>query len=150
MGSVEASARENSQVYRVLPADGVAVVNADDACGAVFVEAAGARRVLEFGLSHKAAVSGGYALRPLTGDIVVRTRGGEARARPAIAGGHNVHNALAAAACAHAAGIPVATIGRGLEAFRPCVGRMQTKRTPGGATLLDARYNAKPESASAA
>jgi UDP-N-acetylmuramoyl-tripeptide--D-alanyl-D-alanine ligase len=150
MGSVEASARENSQVYRVLPADGVAVVNADDARRAIFVEAAGARRVVDFGLDRQAAVTGGYALKQLSSEIVVRTPAGEARATLAIAGAHNAHNALAAAACAHAAGIPAATIGKGLEAFQPCAGRMQARRTPGGATLIDDSYNANPDSVRAA
>ena len=150
MGSVEASAEENSQVYRALPADGIAVVNADDACRGIFAAAAGARRVVEFGLARRAAVSGGYALRGLASEIVVRAPDGEARAQLAIAGAHNVHNALAAAACAHAAGIPVATIGRGLAAFRPYAGRMQAKRTQGGATLIDDSYNANPDSVRAA
>jgi UDP-N-acetylmuramoyl-tripeptide--D-alanyl-D-alanine ligase len=150
MGSVEASAQENSQVFRALLAAGIAVVNADDACRAIFVAAAAARRVVEFGLARRAAVTGGYALKPLASEIVVRTPEGEARATLAIAGMHNVHNALAAAACAHAAGIPVATIGRGLEAFRPYAGRMQAKRTPSGATLIDDSYNANPDSVRAA
>jgi UDP-N-acetylmuramyl pentapeptide synthase len=68
----------------------------------------------------------------------------------AIAGTHSVCNALAAAACAHAAGIPVATIGKGLAAFRPYAGRMQAKRTQGGATLIDDSYNANPDSVRAA
>ncbi len=150
MGSVEASAAENAHVYRALPAAGVAVLNADDACHRIFLEAAGARRVVEFGLARRAAVSGGFALKPLASEIVVRTPEGEARATLAIAGAHNVHNALAAAACAHAAGIPVATIGNGLGAFRPYAGRMQAKRTPGGATLIDDSYNANPDSVRAA
>ena len=150
MGSVEASAAENAQVYRVLPATGVAVVNADDACRAIFLEAAGARRRVEFGLARNAAVSGGYALRPLASEIVLRTPDGEARAQLAIAGVHNVHNALAAAACAHAAGVPVAAIGKGLGAFRPYAGRMQARRTTGGATLIDDSYNANPDSVRAA
>jgi UDP-N-acetylmuramoyl-tripeptide--D-alanyl-D-alanine ligase len=150
MGSVEASARENAQVYRVLPADGVAVVNADDACRAIFGEAAGVRRVVEFGLGRRAAVTGGYALKRLSSEIVVRTPAGEACATLAIAGAHNAHNALAAAACAHAAGIPVATIGKGLAAFRPYAGRMQEKRTRGGSTLIDDSYNANPDSVRAA
>jgi UDP-N-acetylmuramoyl-tripeptide--D-alanyl-D-alanine ligase len=150
MGSVEASAEENAQVYRALPVAGVAVVNADDACRALFLEAAGARPRVEFGLARHAAVGGGYALRPLASEIVLRTPDGEARAQLAIAGVHNVHNALAAAACAHAAGVPVATIGKGLEAFRPHAGRMQAKRTTGGATLIDDSYNANPDSVRAA
>ncbi len=150
MGSVEASARENSQVYRVLPADGVAVVNADDACRAIFVEAAGARRVVEFGLGRQAAVTGGYALKQLASEIVLRTPAGEARATLAIAGAHNAHNALAAAACAHAAGIPLEAIGAGLNAFRPHAGRMQVKRARSGATIVDDSYNANPDSVRAA
>jgi UDP-N-acetylmuramoyl-tripeptide--D-alanyl-D-alanine ligase len=150
MGSVEASAQENSQVLRDLPAAGIAVVNADDACRAIFHQAAGRRRVVEFGLDRPAAVSGGYALKPLASDIVVRTPEGEARALLAIPGMHNVRNALAAAACAHAAGIPVAAIGKGLAAFRPYAGRMQVKRAHGGATVLDDSYNANPDSVRAA
>jgi len=150
MGSVEASAAENSQVYRVLPAAGVALVNADDACHGIFVEAAGSRRVLEFGLERKAAITGGYSLKPLSSDIVVRTPAGEARATLAIPGLHNVRNAVAAAACAHAAGVAPETIGRGLAAFRPYAGRMETKRTRAGATLLDDSYNANPDSVRAA
>lgn len=150
LGSVEASAQENSQVFRALPAAGVAVVNADDACRAIFLEAAGRRRVVEFGLDRPATVTGGYALKPLASDIVVRTPEGETRALLAIPGMHNVRNAMAAAACAHAAGIPAATIGRGLAAFRPYAGRMQVKRARGGTTVLDDSYNANPDSVRAA
>jgi UDP-N-acetylmuramoyl-tripeptide--D-alanyl-D-alanine ligase len=144
MKSVEASAEENASVLRALPADGIAVVNADDACAPIFRRAAGARRIVDFGLEREAAVSGGHALRGLTSEITVRTPAGEARATLAIPGLHNVRNALAAAACAHAA------IGRGLEAFRPYTGRLQLKRTRAGATLIDDSYNANPDSVRAA
>ena len=150
MGSVEASAHENAQVFRVLPQAGIAVVNADDARCPIFLEAAGSRGVVEFALERNTAVTGGYALRPLASEIVVRTPAGEARAMLAIPGMHNVRNALAAAACAHAAGIPVEAIGRGLDAFRPQAGRMQEKRTRNGATLIDDSYNANPDSVRAA
>jgi len=150
MGSVEASAAENAQVLRALPAAGIAVVNADDPCCPIFLEAAGTRPVVAFGLQRTAAVSGGYALKPLASEIVVHTPAGEARATLAIPGMHNVRNALAAAACAHAAGIPVESIGKGLAAFRPYAGRLQVKRARGGATLLDDSYNANPDSVRAA
>lgn len=150
MKSVEASAAENSNVLRALPALGVAVVNADDACYPIFLGAAGRRQVVDFGLERKAMVTGGYTLKQLSSEIVLRTPKGEARASLAIPGVQNVRNALAAAACAHAAGIPAATIGRGLEAFRPYAGRLQVKRTRGGATLIDDSYNANPDSVRAA
>jgi len=150
MKSVEASAEENANALRALPETGVAVVNADDACRAIFLAAAGARRVVEFGLARQASVGGGYALKPLSSEIALRTPVGETRATLAIPGLHNVLNALAAAACAHAAGVPLETIGRGLSAFRPYAGRLQVKRTASGATLLDDSYNANPDSVRAA
>jgi UDP-N-acetylmuramoyl-tripeptide--D-alanyl-D-alanine ligase len=150
MKSVEASAQENANVFRALPPAGIAVVNADDGCYPIFLGAAGSRQVVDFGLERKAMVAGGYSLKPLTSEVVVNTPKGEARATLAIPGLHNVRNALAAAACAHAAGVPVEAIGRGLEAFRPYSGRLQVKRTSGGATLIDDSYNANPDSVRAA
>jgi len=150
MKSVAASAEENAGAYRALPELGIAVVNADDACYPIFLGAAGSRDVVEFGLERKAMVTGGYALKALSSDIVVRTPAGETRATLAIPGLHNVRNALAAAACAHAAGIPLEAIGRGLAAFRPYAGRMQARRTRAGATLIDDSYNANPDSVRAA
>jgi UDP-N-acetylmuramoyl-tripeptide--D-alanyl-D-alanine ligase len=68
----------------------------------------------------------------------------------AAAGTHNVRNALAACACALAAGIPVDAIVRGLEAFAPVSGRLQRKRAANGATIIDDTYNANPDSVRAA
>jgi UDP-N-acetylmuramoyl-tripeptide--D-alanyl-D-alanine ligase len=150
MHSVDEVADENAGVYRALPADGIAVVNADDEHAGVFRAAAGARRAVDFGLQAGAAVSGGYALKQLASEIVVRTPAGEVGATLSIPGLHNVRNALAAAACAHAAGIPLEAIGAGLAAFRPYVGRLQAKRTAAGTTVIDDSYNANPDSVRAA
>jgi len=150
MKSVEASAEENAEVLRALPPRGVAVVNADDACAGIFRVAAGARPVVDFALERKATVTCGYALKPLSSEIVLRTPADSARVALAIPGLHNVRNALAAAASAHAAGVPVEAIGRGLAAFRPYAGRLQVRRARSGATVLDDSYNANPDSVRAA
>jgi len=150
MKDVAASAQENAEVLRALPAGGTAVINADDEHAAIFRAAAGARHTVSFGLGPEAEVSGGYALRPLSSELVVRTPQGEARATLAVPGLHNVRNAVAAAACAHAAGVPVDAIARGLAAFRPYAGRSQAKRARGGATVIDDSYNANPDSVRAA
>jgi len=149
MQSVEAVAQENASVFEALPADGAAVLNADDPMAGVFRRKAGARRRFEFGL-QAGEVTGRYELKALQSDIVLRTPAGEARATLAIPGLHNVRNALAAAACAHAAGIPAQAIGDGLTAFRPYTGRLQVKTTAAGATLIDDSYNANPDSVRAA
>ncbi|MGH8705417.1 MAG: UDP-N-acetylmuramoyl-tripeptide--D-alanyl-D-alanine ligase, partial [Burkholderiales bacterium] len=148
--TVEAAAAENASVFEALPHDGVAVLNADDAHAALFRRAAGARRTVEFGIASGAAVTGGYALKPLSSEMRIATPAGEATATLAIPGLHNVRNALAAAACAHAAGIPPPAIGAGLSAFRPYAGRLQVRRLGSGATLIDDSYHANPDSVRAA
>jgi UDP-N-acetylmuramoyl-tripeptide--D-alanyl-D-alanine ligase len=149
MHSVEAVAEENASVFDALPPAGTAVLPAEDAMAGVMRRRAGARPRLEFGLAA-GDVTGGYELKTLQSEIVVRLPGAEARATLAIPGLHNVRNALAAAACAHAAGVPAAAIGAGLSAFRPYSGRLQVKRAASGATVLDDSYNANPDSVRAA
>jgi UDP-N-acetylmuramoyl-tripeptide--D-alanyl-D-alanine ligase len=150
MNSVEEVAAENAAVYEALPADGVAVVNADDAHADFFRSSAGERRIVDFGLEKAAVVTCRYALQPLASEIWIRTPAGDTQATLAIPGLHNVRNALAAAACAFAAGLPASAIGEGLTAFRPYSGRLQVKRAAGGATVIDDSYNANPDSVRAA
>ena len=149
MRSVEEVAAENASVYDALPADGVAVINADDSHAPFFRGRAGKRRTVEFGL-EQGAVSGRYKLERLMSELRLRTPAGEAHATLAIPGIHNVRNALAAAACAHAVGIKASTIAEGLTAFRPYTGRLQVKRAASGATVIDDSYNANPDSVRAA
>ena len=149
MGSVDEVAAENASVYDALPVDGVAVVNADDAHADFFRGRAGKRRLVDFGLA-KTAVSGDYTLKDVSSELKLRTPDGEAVAKLAIPGLHNVRNAFAAAACAHAAGINVQSIAAGLSAFRPYTGRLQVKQAKDGATVIDDSYNANPDSVRAA
>lgn len=149
MQSVEAVAEENASVFDALPADGVAVLYGEDANAAIFRRKAGKRRRVEFGLAA-GDVTGRARVGPLHSEIILRTPEGEASATLAIPGAHNVKNALAAAACAHAVGIAPGAIAAGLSSFRPYSGRLQVKRTLAGATLIDDSYNANPDSVRAA
>src|SRR3954462_8571939 len=54
MQSVQDVAAENASVYEALPADGTAVVNADDDHAGYFRGRAGSRRIVDFGLEHAA------------------------------------------------------------------------------------------------
>jgi UDP-N-acetylmuramoyl-tripeptide--D-alanyl-D-alanine ligase len=150
LNSVEEVAAENASLYEALAADGIAIINADDAQAAFFRSRAGKRRTVEFGLDPGAAVSARYQLERLSSAIRLRTPAGQADATLAIPGIHNVRNALAAAACAHAVGITASTIAQGLTAFRPYTGRLQVKQATGGATVIDDSYNANPDSVRAA
>ena len=66
-----------------------------------------------------------------------------------LAGEHNVNNALAAAACAHALNIDVSDIVIGLENARPAKGRLNSQLL-GMHRLIDDTYNANPHSVRAA
>ena len=68
----------------------------------------------------------------------------------ALAGRHNVYNALAAAAAAMAAGATLAEVASGLGAVRAVPGRLQFRPLAAGAWLIDDTYNANPSSARAA
>ncbi|MBM3353871.1 MAG: UDP-N-acetylmuramoyl-tripeptide--D-alanyl-D-alanine ligase [Betaproteobacteria bacterium] len=150
MKTVAAAAEENASVFASLPSEGVAVINGDDEQAHIFRRARGARRTVEFKLEGKAEVTATHALGPLSSAVLIHTPSGDARARIAIPGLHNVRNALAAAACGFAAGASPAAIGEGLQAFRPYSGRHQVKVLESGATLIDDSYNANPDSVRAA
>lgn len=158
MASVEAVAVENASVFAVLPDDGTAVFPYGDTFTSLWTDMArdgGSRRCMTFGESEDADISlesaewaqGAWAVR-------IRTPLGVFATRLHIAGRHNVVNALAATACALAAGVAVETIAAGLDAFEPVKGRSRAGQLvlAGGhaLTLVDDSYNANPDSVIAA
>jgi len=153
MASVEAVARENGSVISALGASGVAVFPADEEHAPIWHQLAGTRPMLTFALTGPADVT---CHAEWAGDhwaVLLQTPAGATTVQLQVAGWHNVKNALAAAACALAAGCPLDAIRRGLEAFAPVKGRSQVKRltrASGDATLIDDTYNANPDSVRAA
>jgi UDP-N-acetylmuramoyl-tripeptide--D-alanyl-D-alanine ligase len=165
MDGVAATAHENGAAIAALPADGIAVFPADDACAPIWRALAGQRRVIDFALSAKAdatagddvAVSAQTDADPCGFDLTLRGLAAQEsgsttviRIELAIAGQHNVRNALAAAACCRAIGIAPAAIVAGLAAFRPVAGRLVRQVRADGAVVIDDSYNANPDSVRAA
>jgi UDP-N-acetylmuramoyl-tripeptide--D-alanyl-D-alanine ligase len=150
LGSVEAVARAKGEIVEGLKPEGTAVINADDRHAGLWRELAGGRRVVDFGIERRAAVSATYQLRWLESEIVLKTPQGEARAVLKAPGLHNVRNALAASAAAVALKVPAPAIAKGLARFSGTKGRLQKKAGAHGATLIDDTYNANPDSARAA
>ncbi len=151
MRSTAEVAAEHAALVRALPADGVAVLNADDVHVAVWRKAArGHGRVVEFALDHDAGVHGRFVPAAGAGMLTVATLAGEATIRLAVPGRHNAANALAATAAAMAVGAPLAAVVRGLEAFRPVAGRLVARQTEHGVVVIDDTYNANPDSVRAA
>ncbi|HNW63552.1 MAG TPA: UDP-N-acetylmuramoyl-tripeptide--D-alanyl-D-alanine ligase [Piscinibacter sp.] len=153
MASVEAVARENGSVISALPADGTAVFPADDPLAPIWRGLAGARRVTSFATDAAADVTAEARWSVDHWDMTLITPAGRAALALRVAGMHNVRNALAATACALAAGCPLEAVVRGLQAFEPVKGRSQLKRLVRGGieiTLVDDSYNANPDSVRAA
>ncbi len=153
MASVEAVARENGSVIEALGPTGVAVFPADDAHAPLWHALAGQRPTLTFALQGPADVNCHAEWNADHWALMLHTPAGTSTLRLNVAGWHNVKNALAAAACALAAGCPLEAIARGLENFAPVKGRSQVKAYLRGGlkvTLIDDTYNANPDSVRAA
>ena len=155
MATVEAVARENASVFGALDRHGTAVFPAGDDYTALWTELAGARACLTFGDADRGADLFLAGSEWLEGRWTVRamTPAGPLDFLLHIAGRHNVRNALAAAACALAAGVPLPAIQAGLEAFEPVKGRSRALAVQVGGravTLVDDTYNANPDSVRAA
>jgi UDP-N-acetylmuramoyl-tripeptide--D-alanyl-D-alanine ligase len=151
MGTIEMVAETKGALYRALPADGVAVINADDAFASFFSGLAGGRKVLRFGLDHKADVGADILEQRVDGSrFVLSTPHGDAEVSLPLPGRHNIANALAASAIALALDVPLDTIVAGLEYASAVEGRLKRIAMPDGWTLIDDSYNANPSSMHAA
>lgn len=153
-GSLEGVAQAEGEMVAGLEPSGTAIINADDAYAPLWCELTRAR-VVTFGLAADAGVRA-LALRLDVGAEGFMTRFdlqcalGTVPVALALAGRHNVYNALAAAAAAMAAGASLAQVSAGLGAVRSVAGRLQFRALLGGAWLIDDTYNANPSSAHAA
>ena len=149
-GSLEGVARAEGEMVAGLAPTATAVINADDAFAALWRKSTPAR-VVTFGVEHPADFSA-TQVRASVGPNGFRTSftlvspAGRAEVELQIGGGHNVLNALAAAAAAVSAGASLDQVVAGLSQVRAVPGRLQFKMTVGGAWLIDDSYNANPSS----
>ena len=151
-GSMEGSAQAKAELLDMLPADGTAILNADDHYFG-YLAARAQCRVLSFGFSEMADVR--------ASDVTSDVRQGTAfrlhlpgKSRPTairikVHGTHNVTNALAAAAVGAALALSGSMIAQGLGRFRPAAMRSQVV-THHGVHIINDCYNANPASMRAA
>lgn len=153
MATVEAVAQENGSVFGALPQDGTAVFPAGDEFSPLWTRLAGGRKCVTFGDAGADVFLAGSAWQRGHWQVRAQAPAGAMAFRLHIAGRHNVRNALAAAACALSAGVPLEAVVRGLESFEPVKGRSRALGVQLGArtlTLVDDTYNANPDSVRAA
>jgi UDP-N-acetylmuramoyl-tripeptide--D-alanyl-D-alanine ligase len=142
---VEALARAKAELVEALPADGLAVLNADDAR---FDLLRGLSRAPVVGFGLEAGDLRGEGYRPLPDGGAAFTVGGTP-VRLRLAGRHQVRNAVAALAAGRFAGVSVAE-GAAALAGVEVDQRLQELLSPAGYTVVDDAYNASPESMLAA
>ncbi|MEV0437447.1 UDP-N-acetylmuramoyl-tripeptide--D-alanyl-D-alanine ligase [Streptomyces spectabilis] len=151
-GGREQIAEAKGELVESLPADGTAILNADDP----LVRAMASRtraRVLFFGEAADADVRAENVRLTENGQpaFTLHTPSGCSDVRLRLYGEHHVSNALAAAAVAHDLGMPVDEIALALsEAGTLSRWRMEVTERPDGVTVVNDAYNANPESMRAA
>jgi len=148
-GSIEGVARAKAEIFSGLDPAGTAILNADDNYFNFWMDTTSQFRQLSFGIKNKADVTATdirFDSASAKTTFLMHTPGSSVAISLALVGEHNVMNALAAATCCLAVGIPVSHIKTGLEQVVTVSGRMQLKLTPEGARIFDDTYNANPVS----
>ena len=151
-GSREAIAQAKGELVEALPADGVAVLNADDRL-VMGMRSRTAARVVTFGEHADADV---HAVDLDTDELgrprfTLVARGEQVPVRLRLVGAHHASNALAAAAVALECGMPLREIAAALDTATPASRwRMEVTERPDGVVVINDAYNANPESMRAA
>ncbi|MNF31338.1 UDP-N-acetylmuramoyl-tripeptide--D-alanyl-D-alanine ligase [compost metagenome] len=152
-GGPEKIVEAKGEILEGLGAGGVAVLNRDDPAFALWQRRAGDKRILSFALRNPAA---DFQASDLDRDargcpaFTLHCAEGLARIQLNLLGEHNVANALAASAAAHALNVPLVDIKNGLENLQPVKGRAVAQLASNGVRVIDDSYNANPASMCAA
>ena len=150
-GSIEGVARAKGEILQNAQRPQVAVLNADDQYFDYWSTLVSDVRLLSFGFNKDADLRASDIAPRATGtDFTLHIGCDRTAVSLPLAGVHNVRNACAAAAVAHALGIARDEIRAGLESVSPVGGRLEPLRAVHGATLFDDSYNANPLSVVAA
>jgi len=150
-GGIDGVARAKAELVAALPADGTAVLNADDDRVAAMAAMTAATTVT-FGSAAGVDVATELVrldpdLRPL---VRFDTPWGRFEALVAARGAHQVVNAGAAVAVAGVLGVAAADMAKGLESAEVSAMRMDLRTGRRGLRVLDDSYNANPASVEAA
>lgn len=152
-GGPEKIVEAKGEILEGLKADGIAVLNLDDKAFPIWRTRAAGRKIFSFALlDTRADFHAEQLLRDPRGCPRFTLHGpqGSASVQLNLLGTHNVANALAAAAAAHALGVSLPGIVAGLQAVQPVKGRTVAQLATNGMRVIDDTYNANPTSMCAA
>ena len=152
---LEGVAQAKAEIIVTLKKSGIAILNRDDVYFDYWKSVAADRKILTFGFNEAADITAqdirtqmdakGFVTR-----FRLRTPQADATCEIALAGKHNVLNALAATAAALALNIDLAQVIQGLAIVKPVTGRLQLLQGLMGNRIIDDTYNANPNSLQAA
>ncbi len=152
LGDIEGVARAKGELFRGCGKDTLLVVNSDDSRVAAIAQECEQKKIL-YGMDprqHPFSLDVWSSAEETTDreEIVftLHIREDEARVVLQVPGVHNIANGIAAAAIAHAAGIGLPLIAKGLSAFVPADRRMHILDGPAGSRIINDTYNANPAS----
>jgi UDP-N-acetylmuramoyl-tripeptide--D-alanyl-D-alanine ligase len=147
-GSIENVALGKKEIFDGLAANGVAIINLDNAYTANWLaDTAAYFSVLTYSIEKKADVFAAAIKQTASGMEFTLCYGGEVcLVSLAFLGRHNVANAVAAAACCLALGKSLPEVASGLQRAKPYKGRLQRKKGLNGCLIVDDSYNANPAS----
>jgi len=147
LGTIETVAAMKAELIEGLKPEGVAVLNADDEL-VMKMKSKTNRPVLTFGVQNAADVTAKEIDTSRFGSIrfQLRTPLGQAAAELPMTGGHNLMNALAAAAVATALKVKPELIAAALKTAKPPKMRGEVLDFAGGFTVVDDSYNSNPRS----
>ncbi len=151
-GSADGIAVAKGELVEALPAEGTAVLNADDP-RVIGMAPRTRARVVTTGRSPDADVRAEDVVLDEAGraGFTLVTGGVRAAVRLQVVGAHQVANALSAAGAALAAGMAPEDVAAALSAAVPrSRWRMEVTRRDDGVTVVNDAYNANPESMRAA
>ena len=151
-GSAENIQQAKGEIYAGLKSNGVAVVNLDCVGAATYISKLEDRKYISFSVDDVEAdiYASDIVLDAFSSRFTLHMSGDSQSVELAVPASHNIHNALAAAACAHALDVEIEQIRKGLEAFDGVKGRLQQIDGLNGARIIDDSYNASPTSTKAA
>jgi UDP-N-acetylmuramoyl-tripeptide--D-alanyl-D-alanine ligase len=147
-GSLENIAIAKAEIFNGLSANGVAVINQDDAFSKLLKQHCCDVRTVSFSMLDDAANV--FAEFVDGNKYRFVTEAEQAEVRLKVYGKHNVMNALAATAVTLSLGIPLQSIASSLSSFENIQGRLTARTSAAGCQVIDDTYNANPLSVSAA
>ena len=150
LGSRENIAKAKGEIFKGLSANGIAVINADDAFCAYWQSLNVSKKIITFSLNKAADVTASYKEKDGLSEVHLTTPTGSVTFKLNVLGKHNISNALAASAAAVALGISNQDIANGLQNMQAVHSRLQRMVGLNGTLLIDDTYNANPDSMKAA